>query len=189
MNPESIQGYILSSERRLRIASSVGEAWLEARSKLIGRFLAELNDRVIGKLKGWKSEPHQEFFVGSEPNYAFWKPTWEGRCFVALDCGSRGRKMAFGIMRELRFKDFKQTCPGLLQAVQKSFPTARTNRWWEAMVPLENPAEDWTKPDSLWRMHTEKGFLTSVASQIIEMAKVSEPFIDRWTKKKTKRSH
>lgn len=189
MNPESIQGYILSSERRLRIASSVGEAWLEARRKLIERFLGELNDLVIGKLKGWKSEPYQEFFVGSEPNYAFWKPAWEGRCFLALHCGSSGRKMAFGIMREVRFKDFKKTCPNLFQTVQKSFPTARSNRWWEAMVAMDDPAEDWTKPDVLWRLHTDKAFLTSVAGQILEMAKICEPLIDRWTKKKTKHSH
>ena len=56
MKTDPIQDYILKSEQNLRIAAAVGEAWPDAREKLVSAFLDRLDTRLKRKLKGWKSD-------------------------------------------------------------------------------------------------------------------------------------
>ena len=41
------------------------------------------------------------------------------------------------------------------------------------------PAPDWRKPEVLWQMHNDDKFLVSVAEQLLEVTKISVPFVDR----------
>lgn len=45
---------------------------------------------------------------------------------------------------------------------------------------------DWRKPEALWRMHKDPAFLTDVADQLMEILEVSEPVIDKLTRKQTR---
>jgi hypothetical protein len=55
MKTDPIQDYILKSEQNLRIAASVGEAWPDAREKLVSAFLDRLDTRLKRKLCRRKS--------------------------------------------------------------------------------------------------------------------------------------
>ena len=46
------------------------------------------------------------------------------------------------------------------------------------------PAADWRDPDVLWQMHKDFKFLESVAEQLLELAKISEPIVDRLVRRK-----
>ena len=69
MKTDPIQDYILKSEQNLRIAASVGEAWLDAREKLVSTFLDRLETRLKRKLKGWEFTRDGRFFVDGYPGY------------------------------------------------------------------------------------------------------------------------
>jgi hypothetical protein len=45
--------------------------------------------------------------------------------------------------------------------------------------------EDWGKPEVLWRMRDEKDeFLNEVAEQLLNVARISAPFVDQLAQKK-----
>jgi hypothetical protein len=75
-------------------------------------------------------------------------------------------------------------CEELLTAIKRLHPSARAKAWWEARITMRSPATDWRSPDVLWRMHTEDTFVDNVAAQLLEVAKISVPFIDRLARKK-----
>lgn len=101
MKTNPIQDYILKSEHNLRIAAAVGEAWPDAREKLVSAFLDRLDTRLKRKWKGWEFERQRgRFFVDAYPVYYFWKPAWEGQYALGLQCHEYGERMIFGVTRE-----------------------------------------------------------------------------------------
>lgn len=185
MKSEPIQDYILKSEHNLRIAEAVGEAWTEARKKLVSGFLDRLDLRVKKKLKRWESGPwNGRFFVDRWAGYYFWKPAWEDQYGLGLQCNEYGKRMLFGVYREKDSIGKRPLSVELLNAIAKLYPSASANSWWEAKVMMQSPAADWQKPEVLWRMHKDKNFLDDVAEQILGVARVSESIIDRLARKK-----
>lgn len=185
MKPEPIQDYILKSERNLGIAAAVGEAWPEAREKLFAGFLDRLDMRLMKRLKGWKWERSGgRFFLDAYPGYYFWKPAWEGQYGLGLQCNEYGERMVFGVYREKDRIGKRPFCEELLSAIATLHPSARTHSWWEARMTMRSPAADWRKPEVLWQMHKDSKFLDDVAEQLLEVAKISEPIVDRLVRKK-----
>jgi hypothetical protein len=45
---------------------------------------------------------------------------------------------------------------------------------------MQSPAADWHDPKVLWRVHTDNKFLEDVAEQLLGMAEISEPIVDRF---------
>ena len=87
--------------------------------------------------------------------------------------------MVIGVYREKETIGNRPFCDELRRAVKEGFPSATINGWWEARIPLESPAADWRKPEVLWQMHKDEKFLEDVAEQLLELAKISEPIVDK----------
>ena len=89
--------------------------------------------------------------------------------------------MIFGVSRAEDKEHIKKQphCDEVLIAVKKINPDASAGGWWEARMTMHSPAADWRKPEILWRMHTDGKFLNDVAKQLLEVAEISEPIIDR----------
>ena len=182
MKTDPIRDYILKSEQNLRIGATVGEAWPDARRKLVSGFLDRLDTRLKRTLKGWESSREGHFFVDAYSTYYFWKPAWEGY-YMALSCYARGERMIFGVVLE-KIRKGKQPSEELLEAVRTVQPSARPDLWWEARVTMNAPAADWRKPEVLWQMHKDNKFLASVAEQLLEVATISAPIVDRLVRRK-----
>ena len=182
-DPNPIHEFCLKSERNLRIAAAVGDAWPEARDKLVAGFLDRLGSVLTKKLKGWKFEPWNRFFIDADANWCVWKPAWEDQYYVTLHCGNRGQQMIFGVMRAEQEIGKRSFCAELLAAVRKNHPSARSRYWWEAVTNMQSPASDWRKPEVLWRMHKDDEFLQEVAAQLLDVVKVSERIVDRLARK------
>ena len=45
---------------------------------------------------------------------------------------------------------------------------------------MQSPAANWRKPEVLWQMHTDTKFLEDVAEQLLGVAEISEPIVDRF---------
>jgi hypothetical protein len=73
-----------------------------------------------------------------------------------------------------------------LTAIGKPYPSAIAGKWWEAKMTMRSPAADWQQPDVLWRMHKDRSFLENVAEQLLEVARISEPIVDRLVQRKIK---
>lgn len=183
MKTEPIQDYILKNKDNLRIAAAVGEAWPEARAKIVARFIDRLDTRLKKSLKGWKSEPYGCFFVDSYANYAIWKPSWDGHYYVTLQCENYGQKMFYGILRDEKIIGKRKFCSDLLAAIKQHDPSGRSTKYSEVVMEMRSPATDWRKPEVLWRIHTDSRFLDEVVGQLLQIARISEPIIDRLVRK------
>jgi hypothetical protein len=183
MRTEPIQDYILKSEHNLRIAAAVGEAWPDAREKLVSVFLDRLEARLKKKLKGFDFIRDGRFFVDAYPGYYLWKPAWK-QYNLGLQCHEYGERMLFGVEREKQYVGKGSFSDELLDAVRKVHPSARMNAWWVVRIVMSVPAADWRKPEVLWQMHKDARFLDSVAEQLLEVATISAPILDRWERKK-----
>ena len=185
MRTEPIQIYILKNERNLRIASAVGEVWLETRGKLVSDFLERLDSRLKRTLKGWDSTQEGEvFFIEGYPGYNIWKPAWNNQYSIRLECHEHGERIIFGVEHDSDHLGRRPHSAELLAAVKKVFPSAVKHRWWEARMPMRSPAPDWRKPEVLWRIHKDGKFLDEVAQQLLQVVEISEPIIDRLARRK-----
>src|SRR5882672_9555917 len=179
MKTDAVQQHILKNAHNLRIASAVGEAWLGAKEHLIAGFFERLKSRLATRLKGWTIEPWKRCLIDSDAGYYLWKPAWRDQYYVVLQFGSRGQDMKFGVLRQADRIGKRRFSTELLAAVQKHYPSAHSGKWWEAVVHMHSPAADWTTPEALWKMHTDKEFLVNVAEQLLTVARVSEPIVNR----------
>jgi hypothetical protein len=187
MNSDPVQDYILEDKNHLRIAAAVFDAWPEIRKKLVSDFLDRLHSRLQEKLKGWKFDRWGRPFINEEGGFNFWKPAWKEEYYVSLHLGSYGQEVTFGLARNADKERISQCSPDpeLLTAVRERYPSASARKWREAEVTMQSPAADWGKPEVLWRMRDEKDpFLEEVADQLLEVAEISEPFVDRLAGKK-----
>jgi hypothetical protein len=187
MNTDPIQDFILKNERNLCIAAAVGDAWPEAREKLVSGFLDRLEVRLKRTFKGWEFERGGRFFVDAYSGCYFLKPVWENQYWIGLNCNEHGDKMVFGVGRDKPHIGKRPFCEELLEAISKLHPSGRTHSWWEARMTMRSPAADWRKPEVLWRMHKDPTFLEDVAQQLLDIAKTSERIIDRLSRKKQRR--
>lgn len=184
MKGNPVHDYILQSERNLQIASAVSEALPEAKEKLVFGFLTRLGSYLIEQLQGWKYAIEGRFFIDQWPCFNVFKPNWGNDYGITLQCWGFGEKMLLGVTRDEKNKSIPPVCGEVLSAVKTLHPSAKSEKWWEAQVTIRSPAGDWRKPDVLWRMHKEKLFLSDVADQLLEIAKISEPVVNRLTRRK-----
>jgi len=182
---DAVQKYILKSERNLGIAAAVGEAWPQARRALLLGFIDRLDSRLKKKLKGWHSwHDAGDFFLKSYPGYDIWKPAWEDQYSIRLECNYYGTRMVLGLARELNNLGKRPHCADLFEVFKREHSAAISHKWWEARITLQSPAPDWRKPEVLWQMHKDKKFLEDVAQQCLDMAKLCEPVVDRYVRKR-----
>jgi hypothetical protein len=185
MKTDPIQDYILKNKQNFGIAAAVGEGWPAAREKLVSTFLDRLDVRLKRKLKGWKFDRWGgAFFSEPYPSYDLWKPAWEDQYYLSLQCHEYGQRMVFGVAREKELIGRRPFSADLLEAVRKIQASARANSWWEARMTMTVPAADWRAPDVLWQMHKDFKFLESVAEQLLELAKISAPLLDKLVRKR-----
>src|SRR5258708_890840 len=98
MKNSAVHDFILASQDNVRIAATVGDAWPEARDKLVTGFLERLNSRLMKNLTGWESEidgSFQQRYSG----ISFWKPGWDDY-WLCLQAQEFGERMVFGVMRD-----------------------------------------------------------------------------------------
>ena len=184
MKNDPIEDYILKNKRNLCVAAAVSKAWPDAREKLVSDFLGRLDARLMKRFRGWKSGRWGVFLVDQWPDYYFWKPAWREQYSICLQCNNYGERMSFGVaLSEARSRK-RPPSQELLDAVTKLHPSARAEAWWEAKIAMRSPAEDWRKPEVLWRMHTDGGFLEEVAEQLVEIAEKTAVIIDRLVRRK-----
>jgi hypothetical protein len=184
MSTKPIQEFIIQSKENLRIAAAVAETWPEARSQLVSAFLDRLDTRLKGKLKEWETFRQHDFFNDHWAGYYVAKPAWGKVYAIGFECVQHGGTMYLGISRKTNDTRKQPLSPELLGAVKTIHPSAKSHPWYEAFVTLRSPAPDWRKPDVLWRMHKDTEFLTNVADQLLELAKVSGHIIDRLVRNK-----
>jgi hypothetical protein len=186
MKSEAIQNYILKNENNFQIAAAVGEAWPEARGKIVSEFLGRLDSHLKKKLKGWEIGPEDgRFFLDCYPGYYLKKVSWVYH-FIGFQCGEYGDRMIIGVCRDTNDTREVPLHAPLLTAVQKIYPSAKSNSWWEASAPLRSPETDWKMPTTLWRMHKDATFLTDIANQLLDIAEVCEPILDSLVQKSRK---
>lgn len=184
MKTESIQDYILKNPRNFRIGAAVGEAWPEARQRLVEDFLSRLAARLQRSLRGWKCAPYGgQFFIEAYPGFYVEKQNWRDRC-VGIQANEYGERMVIGIARGTDNTRKLPPHEPLLSAIQEFWPAAKAHAWWEARYTMQSPATDWRAPEVLWRMKTDRRFLEEVADQIVRIAKAGERIIDRLEQKK-----
>jgi hypothetical protein len=179
MNTKPIQEYIVQNEENLRIAMAVADALPEALSEMTEEFLARLDKRIKLGFPGWKSDKDPIFFTDRYPTYYFWKPEWAGQYGVGMQFGEYGKEMVFGVYREKEKVGNRPFCDELMTIVREVHSRAESNAWWEVRIRMDSPVENWRQPEVLWRMHTDKEFLDDVAEQLLDLAKISEPTIDK----------
>jgi len=174
----------------MRTAAAVFNAWPEVRKKLVMGFLDRLERalRLKKELKeGWEFERWGCPFEDGEAGFVFWKPAWKEEYYVNLYFGHRGQEVCFGLSREADKERIKKCspCAELLTAVKEHYPSATAYKWWEAWISVQSLsvqplAEDWGKPEVLWRMRDEnEEFLDEVAEHLLQVAKISAPFVDQ----------
>lgn len=190
MKSDPVQEFILQSEQNLRIAVAVTEAWPEARKQLLEGFVDRLEVRLKQKLTGWKSERWDGDRNDGYLSFYLWKPAWQAQFkqpqyYIHLEVVG-GQRTAFGLARNDGLKHLKSRGPSwdALAAVTKSNPSAKVKPWWEAKIWMESPAADWSAPAVLWRMHQDPKLLEEVATQLLEVADVSEAVVDRLVQSK-----
>lgn len=188
MNTKPVQEFITRSEENLRIAEAVAEAMPGVREKLAVGFLIRLDARMQAALPGWKSYRDKGFFIASQATYSISKPSWNGGYGIALQFSDRGRRIVFGVCRDKGKLGNRPLCDELIIAMRRIHPAAINHEWWEAQIPMERPAADWRKQEELWRMHSDEGFLNDVSDQLLEVARISEPFVDELVEKNRKSS-
>lgn len=184
MSTEPVENFILSSEDNLKIAAAVADAWPQARKILVTDFLKRLEAAWGKKLKGWNCRIDGNFFTDPYADFLFWKPQWEEQYCVTLECHDYGNGMMFGLTRDEDQIKGRPFSSELLAAISTAFPSARSRTWWEANIKMQTPAKDWRKPEVLWRMRTDDKFLSEVVGQLLEVAKISEPIVDKLARKK-----
>jgi hypothetical protein len=139
------------------------------------------------ELEGWEFKLYGLPFINSDAGFSFGKPEWKAEYDVSLDLLDYGEYVKFGLGRNADLEHIKNRprCAALLTAVGEHYPSARDHSWWEAYVIMPPPAADWRKPEVLWRMRDENGeFLDEVVEQLLEVAKISAPFVDQLAAKK-----
>jgi hypothetical protein len=183
MKTDTIQDFIVTDERNLRIAAAIAEAWPKAREQLVSSFLKRLHSNLEPKLGGWDHVLWKQFFVDPYPAMYLWKPSWKDQYSVAFQCSNHGEEMVFGVQRDETYIKKRPFCAEILSAVRKLHPSAHARTWWEAVVTMQSPAADWRKPEVLWRMHKDEKFINDVAEQLLEVAQATEAIIDRLVQK------
>jgi hypothetical protein len=184
MNSEPFQEFILKDEQNFHIAAAVSEAWPEARSRITNTFLDKLSARLLEQLHGWETDTWETVFEHAWATFQLHKPGWRFY-WVDLQFADCGENMRLGICREYSLIGNRPFIPELLEVVQKTYPSAKSAKWWEALVVMRSPARNWRTPEILWRMHSDSSFLDAVAEQLVAMAKTTEQILDRVNKKKS----
>lgn len=184
MNADPIEDFILANKANLSIAVAVAEGWPRARTRMVTDFLGHLRNALEGKLENWKYDASGEYFKDRYPGFYFWKGAWANQYSVRLEFGNYGRNMIFGISRVAGPAEERAFSGELLAGIKQPFPSARARKFWEADITMQSPAKDWTSPEVLWRMHSDPKFLADVAGQLLAVAKIGEPIIDRLAQKK-----
>ena len=194
MNSDPVQDYILEEENKMRTAAAIFNAWPEVRKKLVKGFLDRLKRalRLKKELEGWEIDLWGCPFEDGEAEFGLWKKAWKEEYYVSLCFDNHGHKVCFGLARDAYKPHVKNCspCPKLLTAVKEHYPSAGASKWWEARISVQSLSEqplteDWGKPEVLWRMHDEKDeFLNEVAEQLLNVAKISVPFVDQLAQKK-----
>jgi len=151
--------------------------------KLVSSFFDRLDTRLKRKLKGFEFYRNGRFFVDAYPGYCFWKPAWK-QYNLALQCHEYGERMLFGVEREKQRVGKESFSEELLDAVRKVQPSARMNAWWAVRITMSVPAPDWRKSEVLWQMNKDAKFLDSMPEQLLEMAMISLPIVNRLERKK-----
>ena len=182
MNPNPTTEFILSQEKHFKIAADVANAWSQVRQQVATDFLDRLEARLKTCLKGWHSERVENFYVDQWPSWSIWKPEWSDQYGLALQCGDYGKEMVIGVYREKDKMEPRPFSEELMAAVRNHFPHAKTHSWWDARIVMKDPATDWRPADVLWRMKTDPGFLDKVAGELLDLATISEPIVDKLVK-------
>lgn len=179
MTTKPVEDFILGSERDLRIAAAVVEAWPNVRQRVLIHFFNRLENSLKRKLTGWEFELWGRFFADAYPGFYVRKPVWKAEYSINLECWNHGEKMIFGVWRDEELLKGRGFSGAILSAVQAHFPSARARKWWEAEITLHSPPGDWRQPDVLWRIYKDETFLNDIAGQLREVALIAEPLIDR----------
>lgn len=178
--------FILSKEKNFKIAAAVANAWPEVRQQVMTGFLDRLDVRLKASLKGWQSSREEIFYEDQWATLSIWKPEWAGHYGLALQCGAYGAEMVIGVYREKEKVGKRPFSVELMEAVRKVHSNAKTNPWWDARIVMKNPATDWRSADVLWQIKTDDGFLDNVAGQLLELATISEPIVNKLVRQYSK---
>lgn len=181
MSAESVEAYILKNENNLRIAAAVAEAWVVVRQQLVSEFFDRVWQALKKQLPGWKNERYEEYFKDQYAGFYIGKPAWQNYQ-INLECHRYGEKMIFGVWRDQGKLAKEPFCGEMLTAVRSKFPSARSRNWWEAEITMQAPARDWRPPEQLWRLRKDETFRDQVVAQLLEVAQIAEPIIDKITK-------
>lgn len=182
MKADPLQEFILKDEQNFRIAAAISEAWPDARNRLATAFLERLTTKLLQELPGWQTETWETCFEHPYASFCLYKPTWEFY-WIELQLTDYGEKTRLGIVRYEDLISDRPLTPEVLETVRKLFPSAKSGKWWEAVMILRSPATDWRPPEVLWRMHSDTSFLDAVADQMLRLAQATGAVLDRLNKK------
>jgi hypothetical protein len=182
MSNNSIQEFILARKEDFTLAADVASAWAETRQLVVSRFLGHLDARLKQRLKGWKSEPEGALLGASWSGYSIWDPGWREEYGIGLAWEEYGKRTVSGVWRDPDKIGPRGHCEELVTAFAERSLTIRQNDWWEAKVYMKRSDDDWSTPEVLWQMYADKGFLKKIADQLLDMAKISQPILDRWVR-------
>jgi len=184
MSSDPIQKLILKNKNNFRIAAAIGEAWPEIRAQIVEEFFKRLETRMKPRLKGWTFGSEERFGIDPYPSFHFLKPPWRDQYGLCLQPGDYGRRVVMGIYRETNTIGRRAFAPELLEAVSKRFPLAKERRpWWEALIPMQSPSADWRQIHVLWQLKSDAKVCSDVTDQLLDLAEVSAPILDRIVRK------
>lgn len=179
-NPDDlvpITEFLLESETNLAVAKAIYDQYENAVGVLIAAFFEKVKSELRVGREDWSFECGK-FLVDQYAGFMLSKPSWKDCYTVRLEASGWGTRMIYGVWRrEDRIGGVERNAK-LLGMVRESFPSAKSRRWYEAEVLMTSPASDWSKPEVLWRMHTDKNFLKEVVALLLQVIALAEIQLD-----------
>ncbi len=172
--------FILESERNLNVAEAAYSHFEAARDQIIRGFCKRLGAELTRKLWYWKSAYHEPFFLERYGYFDLWKPGWENQYAIRLEACEHGARMIYGVWRDEGEIGERPRSGELFLAVRTALPSAKlkARTYYEAEITMHAPAPDWRLPGVLLRIHDDAKFPREVVAQILEVAGLTEAFID-----------
>jgi hypothetical protein len=154
-----------------------------ARDALIADFFARVTKILKNqrRFQSWEMNYGGGFFIERYAAYRLRKKAWTSKYDIRIEAYEYGNRMIYGVWRDKDQLPRVERNSALLQTVREKIPGVklRSRDYFEAEITMDYPEPDWRRPKVLWRMAQDRKFDIEVADLLVEIADISERYVDR----------